>query len=183
VGPYDTWKGPVIVKTNANAGGIPERVHLEVARRKGLAAGPPARYVTERYQVLESIARVPADLRLDPELVIERFLPERDPRGYASRHWIFFGDVGWCARVVGPHPIVKGVDILERREVEVPEAIRAHRERLGFDFGKIDFVIHEGRPVLLDVNRTPTVPPNLTEPLSANLARLSRGIERWIKPA
>jgi hypothetical protein len=181
VGPYDAWSGPVIVKTNANAGGIPERMHEEVARRKGIAPPPTARFTSERYQIYESAANVPTELRLDHDLVVERFVPERDPRGYASRHWLFLGDAGWCSRVVGPHPIVKGVDILERRYVDVPDAICAHRKRLGFEFGKIDFVLHEGRPVLLDANRTPALPANLVEPLRGNLAELARGIEAWLE--
>ena len=28
------------------------------------------------------------------------------------------------------------------------------RQELGFDYGKFDYVVHDGRPVLLDANKT-----------------------------
>jgi hypothetical protein len=180
VGPYDAWRGPVIVKTNANASGVPERVHEEIARRLGEPVLSPVRFMTERYPIYDSLDAVPLELRLDPGLVVEKFLPERDPAGYASRHWIFFGDRERCTRVVGPHPIVKGADLMNRTLVDVPDALRAHRRRLGFDYGKLDFVLHEGRVVLLDANRTPAVPANLTEALRAGMEHLALGIEAWI---
>ncbi|MGO8992446.1 MAG: hypothetical protein ACLQVI_03905 [Polyangiaceae bacterium] len=180
VGPYDAWRGPVLVKTNANASGLPERLHEEVARRKGQPVARPARFMSERYPIFDSIDDVPVEMRLDPELVVEKFLPERDPRGYASRHWIFFGNRERCTRVVGPHPIVKGVDVLDRAPVEIPEELRRHRGRLGLDFGKLDFVVHEGRVVLLDANRTPAVPENLREALRTGMENLAQGIAAWI---
>jgi hypothetical protein len=182
VGPYDDYDGPVIVKTDANAGGVPEWLHEQVARRKGEAPpGPPAKYMTERYRIFDSVRRVPPRARLSPDLVIERFVPERDPRGYATRHWIFLGDRGWCSRVVGGQPVLKGADVVERTMVDVPDAIRARREELGLDFGKLDFVIHDGEPILLDANRTPTVPERLSGELAAGLAGLARGIDVFCK--
>ncbi len=38
-----------------------------------------------------------------------------------------------------------------------PDAIRGLRRRLGIDYGKLDYVVHDGEVVLLDVNRTPAV--------------------------
>ncbi len=183
VGPYDDYRGPVIVKTNANAGGIPERLHEEIARRKGEPLGPPVRYMTERYPVFASIAAVPAALRLDPDLVIEKFLPERGDGGYHSRHWLFLGDRDRCHRLLGPHPVVKGGDMIQREPVPIPDEMRAARARLGFDYGKFDFVLHEGTPVLLDVNRTPTLPANLSAPVKAAMGELSKGIDALLLSA
>ena len=45
---------------------------------------------------------------------------------------------------------------LEGGDVPVPEALHTLRARLGIDYGKLDYVIHEGQVQLLDVNRTPT---------------------------
>jgi hypothetical protein len=175
VGPRDEWQGQVIIKTNANAGGLPERMQAEVARR-GSSGGELPQFATT-YPIYRSLDRVPAQVFADPALVVEKFLPERDPRGYASRHWIFFGDREWCTRIVSPNPLVKGADVIERTYVEVPEEIRAHRKRLGFDYGKFDFVIHAGRPVFLDANRTPTLPAKLSDRLRNDLAELARGLE------
>ena len=176
---FDPWAGPVIVKTNANAGGVPEWLHESVARKRGVAPpGPPVKRMVGRYPVFPSFADVPLELRLDPEIVVERFLPELDPRGYASRHYIFLGDRERCTRMVGPHPVVKGADAIERTHVEVPDAIRAWRRKLGFDYGKLDFVVHEGKPVLIDANRTPTFPRGeVAAAIRQGLEELARGID------
>ena len=54
-------------------------------------------------------------------------------------------------------------------------------ERLGFDYGKFDFAIHEGVPVLFDVNRTPTLPENLTEALVKANIDLARGLDAFLR--
>jgi hypothetical protein len=137
--------------------------------------------MTERYRIFPSVKDVPPRARLSPDLVIEKFLPERDPRGYATRHWVFFGDRERCNRVVGANPVLKSIDVVEREPAPVPDAIRAWREKLGFDYGKFDFVIHEGRPVLLDVNRTPTIPEKLSAELEAGMAHLAAGLAAFGK--
>ena len=182
VGPFDDYRGPVIVKTNANAGGVPEWLHESIARKRGVPpAGPPSRHLTGRYPVFPSLSQVPVPLRLDPELVVEKFLPERDARGYATRHYLFLGDRERCSRVVGPHPVVKAADVIERTLVDVPDEIRAWRRKLGFDYGKIDFVVHEGRPVLIDVNRTPTLPRgNIAAAVREGLDVLAGGLAAFL---
>lgn len=183
VGAFDAWKGPVIVKTNANAGAIPERSHAELARAKGQELEPdaPTIVMTGRYPIFPSRADVPPALALHPELVIEKFVPEREGNEYASRHWVFFGSAERCNRYTGPHPVIKGRDVTSRAAVPVPDEIRALRERLGFDFGKFDFVVHDGKPVLLDVNRTPTLPANLTPVLDAEMEALARGVDAFLR--
>ena len=180
VGPDESYAGPVIVKTNANAGGVPEWLHQEVARASGRPMGPAVHPMLARYPVFASSSEVPVAMRRDPELVVERFLPERDEHGYYARHWIFFGPAERCNRVRGAEPVVKGADIEERIAVPVPDELRAWRKRLGFDYGKFDFVIHEGKPVLLDVNRTPAAPANLSDALRAGNAELAKGIDAFL---
>jgi len=182
VGPDDAYAGPVIVKTNANAGAVPEWLHQEVARQAGRRMGPAVRPMLSRYPVFASASEVPDAMRRDPDLVVERFLPEQDERGYYMRHWVFLGEHERCNRVLGAHPVVKAADIVERLPVPVPDEIREWRRRLGFDYGKFDFVLHEGEPVLLDVNRTPTAPPVLGDALRAGNADLAKGIETFLRP-
>jgi hypothetical protein len=114
-----------------------------------------------------------------PGLVVERFLPEREGPDYCVRVWTFFGDRERSVRWIAPDPIVKASNMTRREEVEVPEAIRAWRSRLGFDFGKFDYVRHGERWVLLDVNRTPTYPRAAAgqNPLDA----LSEGIAQYLR--
>jgi hypothetical protein len=183
VAPGDDWTGPVIVKTDLNCGGMPEQGALEASQRAGKrcdVAPLPMTFINGRYPILRSAADVPPAAWSDRGLVIERFLPECDGGRFATRSWVFFGASERCTRYVADDPIVKSDNIVAREAVAVPEEIRAERERLGFDFGKFDFAIHDGRPVLFDANRTPGAPPPpLTPELAASTGALARGIDAW----
>lgn len=183
VHPGDDYRGPVIVKTNLNSGGIPELLHNREARRKGESDAPAGRYMTRRYPIFASPRHVPAALAADPALVLERFLPERDPRGFVLRCWIFLGASERCNRMVGKQPVVKGADVIDRVPCTVPDALRARRDELGLDYGKFDFVIHDGEPVLFDVNRTPTSVAALSTVIDAEAAKLAEGIAGLLRPS
>jgi len=69
-----------------------------------------------------------------------------------------------------------------RREIlpETPPELRAARKSLGFDFGKFDYVIRDGKAVLFDANRTPTYnAASAAGSPSQLLLDLSRGIETF----
>ena len=176
--PNDGWQGPVIIKTDLNCRGMPELRAIDAFRRDGrppdLAPGP---IVTTRqpYPVLPSAREVPDAIWSNEGLVVERFLPERDARGYWMRVWVFFGDRERCSRYCGPEPVVKNAQIIARENVPVPEELRAERARLGFDYGKFDFVVNDGKPALLDANRTPSAPPPSAE-MDASNAHLAGGL-------
>jgi D-alanine-D-alanine ligase-like ATP-grasp enzyme len=73
--------------------------------------------------------------------------------------------------------VVKAASAGPREHAEVPEPIVAARRRLGLDYAKLDFVIHDGEPVLLDVNRTPTFAGHALTPAQRRLAEwLADGI-------
>jgi hypothetical protein len=163
-GDYD---GPVIVKTNRNFGGMKEAL---LAR-----AGPAlARYAQElrdrlpwswrswmpvsEYPVFESPRQVPRAVWLNPNLVVERFLPERREGRYCLRSWMFMGDRDSSTLAYSDHPIVKSRNIIRRELLtEVPAELRQLRRELGFDFGKFDYSLVDGKPVLFDANRTPSL--------------------------
>lgn len=158
----DDWTGAVVVKTELNYRGIPERCAMECFRRDGKSPDlvpVPLVSMDRSYPILRSIAEVPDEVWNNPGLVVERFLPERDARGFWMRAWVFCGERERCGRYLGTHPIVKAGNIVAREPATVPDELRAERERLGFDFGKFDFASHEGRAILFDANRTPSAPP------------------------
>src|SRR5213079_1238108 len=62
---------------------------------------------------------------------------------------------------IGPHP-------------EIVEA----RKRLNFDYGKFDYVLHEGRPVLLDTNKTTGADRGSSRELNARRRAHSTGLPR-----
>jgi hypothetical protein len=179
---HSDWIGPVIVKTEANYGGKPEALLRAIARRDGLACDIPEGPVAEGYPLYDSLRQVPDAVWRTPGLVVERFLPERDAEGhYYSRHWIFFGERERSFRIRARVPIIKSSDAIDRDYVPVPEALRVWRANLGFDFGKFDYVRHGERCVLLDVNRTPSLPAYSDPGVTAGQDELAQGVCSFLR--
>lgn len=153
------WNGPVIVKSELNCGGMPEALHNHRARQLGQPEPHPGLRPFVDYRIYRHPDEVPSALWSTPSVCVERFLPERDERGFWTHFWLFFGDRGRCRRFCSPNPVVKAGNAIAVETVDVPAPIRAARERLGLDYGKIDFVIHRGEAVVVDVNRTPGPTP------------------------
>lgn len=177
------WDGPVIVKTDANYGGQSEwLVHLQ-AQRAGVPSTVPFGVALSDYIIHNSVREVPTAVWSVPSLIVEKFLPEQDERGYYIRVWTFFGDRERSSRSRATVPVIKSRQTVERQTVPVPDEIRAQRARLGFDFGKFDYVMHRDRPVLLDVNRTPAVPAGFAEDeqRSAGVRSLADGLEVFLR--
>src|SRR5208282_4307513 len=81
----------------------------------------------------------------------------------------------------GPRAIVKASETTFSEPVPVPEELREMRARLGFDYGKFDFVVNQGRATLLDANRTPRSAPNLSAHFVRNAGSLAAGINYFLK--
>lgn len=191
----DGYDGAVMVKTNRNCGGDPElRLASSrwAARRPGDLLGSAFAYAREKrrrarrrsrygasrafldYPVYASMAAVPDAVWSDDELVVERFLPERRDGKYCVRTWLFLGDQDRHAVFFSNEPVIKAHNIVGfERLAEVPDELRQMRRELKFDFGKFDYVMSDGRPVLFDANRTPTIgdfPRERYLPLAQSLA-------------
>jgi hypothetical protein len=160
----DAWEGPVIIKTEANHGGHVDDALARMSLEAGIAsdAVPPA--VMDNYYLCRSMREVPADIWTTPGVIVEKFLPEEDERGSYIRFWTFFGreERSLRYRAAPGVALIRFADFIDREPVPVPDEIRAARERLGFDFGKFDYVKHGDRYFLIDANRTPGAPPTFT---------------------
>ncbi len=169
----EDYAGPVIVKTDDNAGGGHEcRLLLRrhpVLGRLWLGLAPLAERVCGRrlawrrrlreYPVYETLADVPRGAFWNRALVVERFLPESDGDRHFIRYYLCLGDHTRSSRVAGGGPFLKRAACEPVDEgLSVPEEVVALRRELGLDYGKIDYVIHDGQVVILDVNRTPGQP-------------------------
>lgn len=157
------WPGPVIVKTNANFGGLVDQYIRQEERKLGLPHSVAASPLLRDYPVYASLREVPAESWADPGLVVERFMPERSGDLYYLRMWIFMGSAERNTRYGATDPLVKAANIGEPEMLPVPDELRLWRMRLGFDFGKFDYVYSGGRYWLLDANRTPALPPALLQ--------------------
>ena len=161
----DDWEGPVIVKTRANYGGRPE-LHHRLRQAPDLRTGlteelrhddwEERRSIDpEAYPVFGHRREVPAGVWRNPRLTVQRFVPERQDGLNYLRYCIFFGEVGWARRIGSDQPVVKWSNVVTEHEpVPVPPELRALRERLGIDYGRIDFVRHGDETFVFDVNKT-----------------------------
>ncbi|HJX31633.1 MAG TPA: hypothetical protein VJ624_07265 [Thermodesulfobacteriota bacterium] len=163
----DSYCGPVIVKSNFNHGGKSERKKMSrwgplywalSSSTKWLPWSWTGRLRPHNYPIFNSSRDVPRAAWRNPHLVVEKFLPEREGAYYCLRQWIFFGDHEINHRIFSKSPIVKASNTIDHEDVlPVPEALRALRTKLQFDYGKFDYVSFNGEAILLDANRTPTV--------------------------
>ena len=172
IGREEDFHGPVIVKTDNNSGGAPEyfaarwrHPFLARFRRKAAALAEHApgqrlawRSALHEYPIYGSLAEVPAGVFRNRALVAERFLPEREGDRYFLRNCFFLGVQTWTVRIGGSTPFVKRpwAKVVDEG-FPAPEAVLNFRRRLGLDYGKIDYTIHAGEVVILDVNRTPAM--------------------------
>ena len=158
----EDWSGPVIVKTDLNFGGWPERMLgstrlsyplLRLARHSGLPFGKIVDH--GRYRIYPGFGQVPQKYLNDPFYVLERFLPEIHDSLYCVNYFKFFGDRYECTRRYSERPVIISSNVVRSEVIEPPPEILEARSSLGLDFGKIDFSISAHGVHILDVNRTP----------------------------
>lgn len=181
----DDWDGPVMVKSNLNSFGNPElrlrrRGVIEKARRRlarsfwRLARTLPS----NDYPLLPHLSMVPSWVWEREDLLVERFMPERQGDLYSIRGWLFFGERGYAYRLFSASPMVKTGNITHFEILsKVPPELHEFRRSRHFDFGKFDYIEVEGRPVVIDINKTPTT---IAKPDSPRLRDLAEGIYDFI---
>ncbi len=179
--PHDDWSGPVVIKSNLNHRGILEETHNRRALRAGRPLPHPDVSIAGEYRLLDRIQDVPDDAWSDPGLVVERFLPEIDTDGnYVYRTWMFMGRHEYCNRFIARNWLVKGESAIGHEFTHVPDELRAERERLSFDYGKFDFVIHKGVPFLMDANRTPGISQRVDHIMMSEARNLAEGLHKLV---
>lgn len=170
------YSGPVIVKTNRNYGGLPERRAAATSSRRSLAERLRSRWAAffgaspsgvawkrvewldvASYPVFQKLQDVPRAVFANPNLVVEKFTPEIEGGHYCVRYAYVLGPREITMRLKSRRAVIRGANADICEEAETPPEIGAWRRRLGLDYGKIDFVVAGGKPVLLDVNPTPAM--------------------------
>jgi hypothetical protein len=188
VRPGDGFDGPVIVKTDRNCGGFGERAHSRSPLqrfagrlRRRLPWTLRGDLATTDYRVFTSPREVPRLVWLNPDLVVERFLPELRDGRFCLRTWVFFGEQETNSLSYATEPIVKSGNVVRRELVpEVPDELRRMRQTMGFDFGKFDYSIVDGRVVLYDANSTPSVGVISREQFLPQARHLAAGLDRLL---
>jgi len=167
VRPGDAWEGPVIVKSDLNYAGAPERAlqrtRLEqrwrvlraVRRRVDHLRGASAPFGESfDYQIFDRAADVPPRFFADRHVIVEKFRPELEDGLYHVRIYMFLGDRWSCTRVGTRKPVVKSEPDARTETVEPSPEVVAWRQELGLDYGKLDYVVNDGEVVRLDINKT-----------------------------
>lgn len=163
----DSYDGPVIVKTDLNHGGNNER------RLRHKAHSPAKRVIASlerwlpqhwlghlpggHYLVFGAKHEVPRWVWRWRGLVVQPLHVERRGDLFALHQWYFLGEHDCVSTFLSNDPVVKLSNVVQRLPLhtDVPDAIRRRRDELKFDYGKFDYVIADGVPILLDANNTP----------------------------
>jgi hypothetical protein len=184
----DNYHGQVIVKTNYNCRGGSEYSLV----KKGPLLTKCAQSLRNRlpwswraklpeYRIFDSISNVPHAVWHNPDLVVERFLPERHDSFYCLRTWFFLGDKETNSISYSNQPIIKAGNVIRRENLdEVPEELRQIRRNMGFDYGKFDYALIDGKTVLYDVNWTPTFGGLPGEQALSSIRLLADGIRSYL---
>ncbi len=106
------------------------------------------------YPIFEDIRSVPDGVWANDNLIVERFLTNRNDGHYEVRYFEFFGDKEIAGRLTSHDPIVRFGNSISEEEIPVPEEARQWREQLAMDFGRLDYIEADGRRYLIDVNKT-----------------------------
>jgi hypothetical protein len=184
----DDYRGQVIVKTNCNCRGSSEASLVKkgpslLKCAQSLRNRLPWSWRTklQEYPVLESISQVPRAVWHNPDLVVERFLPERRGSFYCLRTWFFLGDRETNSISYSNQPLVKAGNVIRREKLDdVPEELRQIRRNMGFDYGKFDYALVNGKVVLYDVNWTPTHGGLSNEQVLSSTRLLADGIRAYL---
>jgi hypothetical protein len=187
LGPASPWTGPVIVTTDLDCGGLVEERLLRTRTQRALqrlrmaTTLHPWRHRRTLHAkdclVLPALAAVTRDMWANRELVVERFVPERDGERCVLRTHTFFGPRSMSRRAVGPVPVGRARLVEQVEEIAPHPEVQAFVRALCMDRGQVDYVEHEGRAVVLDVNRTDTIDATMSQEGRAALAeRLAPGL-------
>ena len=187
------WDGQVIVKSDLNYSGAPEKnsgrnwLEAKSALVRRLRAAIERRIPsampftdTDDYTIFDSKADVPAAYFSSRQVVVEKFLPETAGTDYAIRMYLFLGDNGFCVRLTSPDPIIKVGNSTHIEQVEPHPSVHEWQRRYRIDYGKFDYVVRDGNAILLDINKTTGSRP---ERKSGNRARdrfLAEAIHQFV---
>ena len=192
VGKDDVHSGPVIVKSDLNHAGFPERLLQPRGIAPGRIVSGILRRLRRRVSGVDEI-RFKSDYRIYPDLgsvparrfsdgsVVQPFRPERRDEGYILREYYFFGDIEVLSTEIGSDPVLTTGRQVECMQAAPPPEVRMIRDRLNLDYGKIDYSCPDGDVIVYDANKCVGTRLDPGEPVKQLAAALSMGIETWLR--
>jgi hypothetical protein len=192
VKPEDGYEGPVIVKSELNYAGEPERKLLgSLVSRLSMRIKTRFPFLQSKSQSLQPVFRSPADYKIfdnkhsvpknwyeRDDILVEKFLPELQDGFYCLRNYHCLGDRGICVLRRSKNPIINSSTAMDRREVEPAAEIVEAARSMRLDYGKLDYVLSGGKPILLDINKTPGA--GKSDAYFAMCREWAQGIKRYL---
>ena len=177
----DHFEGPVIVKTDLNSAGYPEYMFLNrpipymrtpknywrSIVRNGTKLLKKLKFIEQSkgslknslyrgtFEIFKNIHSVPLHIWENEDWIVEKFLPEMERSRFVVRNAYFLGKRMTCFKNLSIDPIIKD-DAEEGTSEIIPidERVIQYRDYLRLDYGKIDYVMHNDVPIILDVAKT-----------------------------
>ena len=155
------YSGPVIVKSNLNHGGWPEAKNrfpmllltlVRAFQKFGVKSLFPISQAD--YRIYDRCNLVPDRYFKSPEHIVEQLITEKEGDLFCLNIYKFLGDFGSAERLYAKSPIITGFNPIGRDFIDTPSEIRKIQKDLHLDYGKLDYVLRDGKIVLLDVNKT-----------------------------
>lgn len=195
VRPNDPWSGQVIVKSDLNYGGVPEsdlgRTWLErrfpalkLARKKaeGIIRQRTKFFPKVKYQIYPDLSLVPRSVFRSRHWVVEKFIPEFQNGLYHLRMHQFLGDRYFSTKAASTHEIIKVGNSSSIIDIEPHPMVTQWQRDFGLDYGKLDYVVHSGEAILLDINKTigAVAGPRFEAEVEARRQYLAAGIDKFL---
>lgn len=165
------YPGPVIVKTDLNCYGAPERWHGMWSGFRSWSGAP--------YPVYASASEVPERYWNSARFIVEAFVVESETADSWSTHSLTcIGPVASTVRVTSSKSNVKGENSSSIEQVENHHQALELRQQWKLDYGKIDYILSGSQVVLIDVNKTSGRLPLTAGDAAQNQAVHHRLVER-----
>jgi len=185
----DSYQGPVIVKTNANYGGVNEFNNASATGQSPWYDPDVERPWRKReimdsmnYPIFDNLSTVPSGVWKNDKLVVEKFLPERLDNGdYRCCTYLFFGEQEYAVWMTAPMPIIKSAVATDMGVLgDVPQSLRDLRMASGFNYGKFDYTEVNGEVFVYDMNKTPAFGTEMVSLISSQkLSDFANEIQRF----
>ena len=188
----DDYDGSVIVKTELDSGSAGEHAFrprsgpaawLRYLRGADAGLSKTKKFTRSRYLIYDHPDLVPAKFWGNPHFVIQKFQAEMESEDlFRLRSWYVLGDRDFHVLTVSKKPIVKGHNIIDRWVVDLatPPEMTAMRKAMRVDYGRFDYVIVEGKPVVFDINRTPISTAGAVAKYAPQWEQLAEGIKSFL---
>lgn len=157
------YRGPVIVRTDLGFAAPPQtsknRNSLFGWRNSDRSNKPRSQGGSEsgNYRIFASINDVPAEY-FGPQYIVQKFLPEEKDGRFILRQYYFLGDMHFLSLQTSGAAIIHTGTPMSLEEWAPPQELLTLRERLGLEYGRIDFVQVDGNPFVTSINRSPALP-------------------------